>query len=97
MSDHVHLLTEATVNKSLVDIIRELKGLWTKEAWKHGFSGAILQKSFFDHFLRKDENTLTVVRYIFNNPVRAGIVVHWEDYPYLGSTIFTGEDLKGGG
>lgn len=96
MPDHIHLLSEATRVKSLITIIQELKGLWTKIGWEHGFQGTVFQKSFFDHFLRKDEDVRTVVHYILNNPVRAGLVKRWEEYPYLGSTVYTREELSGG-
>lgn len=33
-----------------------------------------------------DEDTMSVVRYIFDNPVRARLVADAADYPYLGST-----------
>ena len=88
MPDHIHLLTEATLSKSIIDIVKEMKGIWTKCAWQHGMNGLIFQKSFFDHFLRKDEDILTVVHYILNNPVRAGLVERWEAYPHLGSTVY---------
>ena len=95
MPDHIHLLAEASKDKSFIDIVRELKGLWTKKSWEFGFRGVIFQKSFFDHFLRKDENIETVARYIFNNPVRAGLAEYWHEYPYLGSMVYTKEQLSG--
>lgn len=88
MPDHIHLLIEAIPSKSLIGIIQELKGLWTKVGWQYGLEGAIFQKSFFDHFLRKDEDVMTVVKYILNNPVRAKIVEQWQNYPFLGSTVY---------
>lgn len=96
MPDHIHLLTEATSEKSIITIVQELKGLWTKIGWEHYFQGTVFQKSFFDHFLRKDEDVRTVVHYMLNNPVRAGLVKRWEEYPYLGSTVYTKEELSGG-
>ena len=88
MPDHIHLLTEATKAKSIIAIVQELKGLWTKMAWQHELQGVIFQKSFFDHFLRKDEDIVTVVKYILNNPVRAGLVGTWQEYPFLGSIVY---------
>ena len=93
MPDHIHLLVEATPTKSLIAIAQELKGLWTKVTWQHGFNGVIFQKSFFDHFLRKDEDIVMVVKYILNNPVRAGLVVKWQEYAFLGSTIYNLKQL----
>ena len=65
-----------------------IKQRLTRIAWAHAISGAIWQRSFFDHFLRTDEDILTVCRYIWNNAVRAGIVQQWNEYPYNGSTVY---------
>jgi putative transposase len=42
------------------------------------------QQGYFERVLRNDEGTLTVIRYVFENPVRAGLVERYEDYPFLG-------------
>ena len=42
------------------------------------------QKSFYDHVVRKEENLNSVAEYIFNNPVRKGMVENYDDYPFLG-------------
>jgi len=93
MPDHIHVLLEATKDKNIIEIIREIKSLLTKTSWEHGFHGSIFQKSFYDHFLRADEDILVVVLYILNNPVRAGIVDAWKNYPYIGSTVYSLDDL----
>jgi REP element-mobilizing transposase RayT len=46
------------------------------------------QKDFYDHILRRDEDLIRHVRYILANPIRAGLVTDWRQYPYRGSTIF---------
>ncbi|GIV61894.1 MAG: hypothetical protein KatS3mg044_0760 [Rhodothermaceae bacterium] len=43
------------------------------------------QKGFYDHILRSDEDWKKQVRYIANNPVRAGIVEGWDQYPFTGA------------
>ena len=60
-----------------------------------GFSPAdkakLWQPSFYDHVLRKDEDLLETVKYIFNNPVRKKIVLHYKDYPLSGSFELDGK------
>jgi len=51
------------------------------------------QNGYYDRVLRDDEATLTVVRYILENPVRAGLVARVSDYPYLGSDRYSLEEL----
>ena len=46
------------------------------------------QQSFYDHALRKAEDVLDVAAYIFENPVRAGIVDDPADYPWSGSLVW---------
>ena len=85
MPDHVHLLISASDKKGIIEFIREIKGLSTKVAWQRGYGGSIWQRSFYDHFLRKDEDCRIAANYIVHNPQREGIVEHWEDYRFSGS------------
>ena len=88
MPDHVHLLISASDTKGITAFIREIKSLSTKTAWQHGYSGIIWQRSFYDHFLRKDEDCRIVANYIVHNPVRKHIVEDWKDYHFSGSLIY---------
>ncbi len=49
--------------------------------------GPIWQAGYFEHVLREDEDTRRVAAYILANPVRAGLVVNPEDYPFSGSAV----------
>jgi putative transposase len=42
------------------------------------------QKGFFDHVLRSAESYSQKWHYVRENPVRAGLISRWEDWPYLG-------------
>jgi len=46
-----------------------------------------------DRILRDDEQTIVVARYILENPVRAGLVEGFDEYPYSGSTKCTISEL----
>ncbi|HJZ04900.1 MAG TPA: hypothetical protein VI935_09660 [Thermodesulfobacteriota bacterium] len=58
---------------------------------KQGFN--LWQKSFYDHILRNEESVIETVRYIFNNPVRKGMVGEFKEYPFFGSMVFDIEDI----
>jgi len=88
MPDHVHLLISASDKKGIIELIKEIKSLSTKLAWQLGYSGTIWQRSFYDHFLRKDEDCRIAANYIIHNPVRDGIVEHWKDYRFSGSSVY---------
>ena len=57
------------------------------------FGERVFQRYGHDRFLRQDKDPRTVVRYIIENPVRAGLVEKVEDYPYTGSQIHTTREL----
>ena len=49
------------------------------------------QENYYEHILRKDEDTISVVKYILNNPVRKGLVEDYREYFYSGSFVL---DIK---
>lgn len=88
MPDHLHLLLvgndEMASLKEAIRIYKQKTGFYFKQ-----YSGDRLwQSSYYDHVVRKDEGLEKVASYIFNNPVRRGIVKEFKDYPYLGSFVF---------
>jgi len=78
----------ASETKGIIELVREIKSLSTRLAWQRGHKGAIWQRSFYDHFLRRDEDCMVTAKYIIGNPVRKGIVECWEDYPFSGSLVY---------
>jgi len=88
MPDHAHFLLSASETKGIIDFVGEIKSRGTKIAWQHGYRETIWQRSFYDHFLRQDEDCRTVAEYIIHNPVRSGMVENWEDYPFCGSLVY---------
>ncbi len=41
------------------------------------------QPDWFDRWMRNEAETMRVVDYIQNNPVKAGLVQHWQDYRWV--------------
>ena len=85
MPDHLHLLIEGKTDDA--DMRKFISVFKQKTAfYSHRRYNLILwQPRFYDRVLRKDEATSIVVRYIFENPVRKGIVTDYLQYPYSGS------------
>jgi len=85
MPDHVHLLVEgihpAADFREFVRIFKQRSSF----AWKQRTGTALWQRSYFEHVLRDDEDTIGVAKYILENPVRGNLVERPEDYPFLGS------------
>jgi REP element-mobilizing transposase RayT len=91
MQDHCHLIVHAR-DTNLVDVIGDVKSRTTRIWWTHGGAGMLWQRSFHDHGLRTLRDYETTVRYILENPVRAGLVEDWIDYPFLGGSAIGGAD-----
>jgi len=80
-----------------VTFVGQFKNLSQRAAWGLGIRGAFWQGSFWDHFLRREEQVETAVNYVLNNPVRSGLVQQWQDYPFCGSLVFDLTEQDGGG
>jgi putative transposase len=94
MPDHVHLLLEGT--SSSADL-REAVRVWkqrTGYAWKQRTGSQLWQPGFHDHILREGDDTRMVVRYVLQNPVRAGLVQSAGDYRWIGSSRYTVAELE---
>lgn len=87
MPDHIHMLVEASNGCSIIDFVRLIKGRFSTYCRKAGWS-VKLQRSYYDHMLRKEEDIEELSRYIIGNPVRAGIASSYGVYPFAGSTVF---------
>jgi putative transposase len=93
MPDHAHILA---VGESLTS---DLEAFIAKVKQKTGFEfkkarrASLWQDGYYDRILRDDEETIVVARYILANPVRAGLVVDFRDYPFSGSTRYTMDEL----
>jgi len=88
MPDHVHLLLGPSETCDLVQFVGQFKNLAQRAIWRQGVRGRIWQLSFWDRFLRSDEDLRQAVEYVLHNPVVAGLVEHWRDYPFAGSLVF---------
>lgn len=82
MSNHVHVLIK-TENESLSSIIKRIAGSYVY--WfnnKYYRDGHLFQDRFKSEVVESDEYLLTVIRYIHQNPVKAGMVDEICDYEY---------------
>ncbi len=74
MPNHVHALLEVW-GTPLGKILKDLKSYTAKEANKVlGREGTFWEEDYFDRYIRDEEHFRRVVRYIENNPVKAGLV-----------------------
>jgi putative transposase len=91
MSNHVHLLVrenEDTVSRTMSRIGTSY-AKWYNQ--KYGRSGHVFQGRYGSECVEEDKYLLAVVRYIHNNPMKAGMVREPEAYRWSSIHAYTGE------
>jgi putative transposase len=96
MPDHLHILVEGNNERSdLKKFVKDFKqrtSYWYKnevsntgnKLWQHGY---------YEHILRKEEDTDNIIKYILNNPVRKGLEMNALDYDYSGSLVIDVKEI----
>src|SRR4029453_11419688 len=76
---------------------RAVMHAWTLRtgfAWKQRTRDRLWQEGYYDHIVRENDPVVGIVRYILNNPFRAGLVADGAAYRFSGSSRFTQEELR---
>jgi putative transposase len=85
MPDHLHAFVVIDAERlSLSTWIKSLKNALSKTLRLHGVASPHWQKGFFDHILRGGESYAAKWSYVRDNPVRAGLVKHPDEWSFLG-------------
>lgn len=95
MSNHGHLLVDTsersfkpvhegvTAPYPLTDTLKLLKGRTARYCNQVlGRNGKFWHHESYDHVVRNQKEYERIVRYILNNPVKAGLVETWEDWKF---------------
>jgi len=86
MPDHCHWLIRLGDVKPLSIVINNVKSRSAREINCYsGSAGRVWQRGFFDRAIRREEDIVTIARYIVANPLRAGLVRSLADYPHWDS------------
>jgi len=98
MSNHVHLIIDTSIQlttdewepeyvedhyKDLSEIMKRIKGAsarYANQALKR--KGAFWLHEFFDRIVRTEKGLQYCANYILQNPVKAGVVEKWEEFPH---------------
>jgi putative transposase len=85
MPDHIHAFVALDDRKISLSVwAKSLKNALSRVLRQCAIESPHWQKGFFDHVLRSAESYSQKWHYVRENPVRAGLVSRWEEWPYLG-------------
>jgi putative transposase len=85
MPDHLHFLVSPRMDGiSVLKFTNQYKGKVTNRSWTVGWRGKLWQPRYYDHIVRAEEDLYRIAEYILNNPVRKGLAVCHEDWPWSG-------------
>jgi putative transposase len=96
MPDHVHFFCRAELDAKAVPIFIQRWKEWTSKRLAREIAlagigepglkqgGSIWQEEFFDHVLRSSQSYSQKWDYVKENPVRAGLVKKYDDWPFPG-------------
>lgn len=83
MPNHIHFLFTPCDGWELSNILHSIKSFTAQKAnIILNRSGEFWQEDYFDRFIRDDRHFSSVVTYIENNPVKAGLCKKPEDWPF---------------
>src|ERR1700730_13432794 len=87
MPDHIHFFVTGQGDFDLGRWIGILKQILRKNIERSSRGDPVWQRGFFDHVLRSEESYAQKWNYVRDNPVRAGLVVKPDDWPYAGEVV----------
>lgn len=88
MPNHVHVMAELNPDQLLPEVLHSWKSFTSKEANKKlGRSGQFWQEEYFDRYIRNTRHYECAIRYIHENPVKAGLVARPEDWPFSSARL----------
>ena len=95
MPDHVHFFCAPRRSDNTLETFVGKWKEWTAKYAKrrHGMATPLWQPGFFDHLLRSFESYEEKWNYVYQNPLRAGLVEAPEKWPYQGELHQFGRDV----
>jgi putative transposase len=85
MPDHFHACVAIDDRRLTISAwMKSLKNTCSHVFRKAGLASPHWKKGFFDHILRSGESYSEKWKYVRENPVRAGLVRDWNEWPYQG-------------
>jgi putative transposase len=91
MTNHVHLIAIPALKNTLEKVFKPVHTQFAQHFNNFiGCTGRVFQSRFFSCPLDDDNPLWNAIRYVERNPVRAGMVLHAEDYPWSSARAHCG-------
>jgi putative transposase len=94
MPDHAHFLIKGTYEAAEALTFISRAKPYSAFHYKSRFGCRLWQRYGYEHVLRENIEEAATIRYIIDNPVRAGLVKRPAEYPFAGSMRYTMEELE---
>jgi REP element-mobilizing transposase RayT len=95
MPNHVHVLFDLYDSFKLEKILHSWKSYTVHEINKIlGRSGRLWEPEYFDRLIRSKRHFEFCVRYVLNNPVKAGLCERMEQWPWSGCAGEIQDEMK---
>ena len=83
MPNHIHLLLKPKKNHALSDIVHSIKSFTAQKANKIlNRKGKFWQEDYFDRYIRDYDHYMSAIKYIEQNPVKAGLCKSKSDWRF---------------
>jgi putative transposase len=93
MPDHVHLLVEGVTEDADLKAFLKSAKQYSGFHFRRKTRNSLWQRYGYERVLRDEEDTPSIIRYMIDNAVRAGLVKAPMDYPFWGSGTCSREAL----
>ena len=93
MPDHAHLLVEGLCVDSNLKRFAKMAKQRSGGLYARNKNERLWQAGYYERVLREEDDVRALARYIVNNPLRAGLAKSPADYPFVGSDVWTMEEL----
>lgn len=87
MPDHIHFFLRLSPHYKLGVTVGFLKKSLSSGLKETGYNPPHWQPGFFDHLIRSVDSYSDKWNYVYENPVRAGLVQSADEWPYSGEII----------
>ena len=93
MPDHAHLLVEGLGEDSDFKRFTKMAKQRSGGLYARTHHQRLWQEGYYERVLRDEDDTRALARYILSNPVRAGLVESPDEYPFIGSDVWSLAEL----